>query len=220
MEREQGMTDFQTILMGMEIAGIIAFSISGAMIAIAAGVDVFGVMLLGLITALGGGTLRDTLLGLVPSGNFYNYPEIILSVMTALVVFWIAYTHKNYYDSHAELLDRLNNVVDSIGLGIFSVYGVQETLQSGCPRNFFLAIFMGMITGVGGGIIRDMMVQRMPMVISKHIYAVASLVGSACYFFCVVHGMQQSAAALLGAGLVFVIRMLATKLKLNLPRIR
>ena len=113
------MTDFQTILMGMEIAGIIAFSISGAMIAIAAGVDVFGVMLLGLITALGGGTLRDTLLGLVPSGNFYNYPEIILSVMTALVVFWIAYTHKNYYDSHAELLDRLNNVVDSIEFFLF-----------------------------------------------------------------------------------------------------
>lgn len=201
-------------------AGIIAFSISGAMIAIEEDVDFFGVLLLGLITALGGGTLRDTLLGIAPSSNFYNYSGIVLSLFTAAMVFLIAYTHKEYYYNHVEKIEHINNVIDSVGLGIFSVYGVQVTLKTGYLTNVYLLVFMGMLTGVGGGLIRDMIVRRKPLIISKHIYAVAAILGSVCYLVCVSINIEEIAAVIVSVVFVVGIRMLATKKRLNLPKVK
>lgn len=214
------MNGFQDILIGVEQAGIIAFSISGAMIAIEEEVDFFGVLLLGLITSFGGGTLRDTLLGIVPSSNFYNYTGIALSLFTAAAVFLIAYTHREYYYTHVEKIRRINNVIDSVGLGIFAVYGVQVTWKTGGPANIFLLIFMGMLTSVGGGLMRDMIVMRKPLIISKHIYAVAAILGSACYLVCVYSNVEETIAVIVSVMLVVGIRMLAAGKKLNLPKVK
>lgn len=213
------MNNFQSLLFWIEKAGIIAFSISGAMIAVEEAVDLFGVLFLGLITALGGGTLRDTLLGTVPSANFFDYQGIVLSLFTSLIVFIIAYTKRKYYYSHTDQIERLNNVVDSVGLGFFAVCGVQVTLEAGYSANVFLLAFMGMLTGVGGGLLRDVIVKRVPLIFSKHIYAVAAILGSICYIV-LISKMNETAAVVFSVLLVVFIRMLSTQKKLNLPKVR
>lgn len=214
------MGEFQNLLLCVETAGIITFSISGAMIAIEEEVDLFGVLFLGLITALGGGTLRDTLLGTLPASNFYDLQGILLSLITSLIVFLIAYIYRDYYFIHTGVIERINNVIDSIGLGLFSVYGVQVTLEAGIRTNVFLLLFMGMLTGVGGGLMRDIIVKRVPLILSKHIYAVAAIMGSACYLITIHNGMREKTAVLISVALVIVIRMLATQRKWNLPKVR
>lgn len=214
------MDEFGHILFWVEQVGIIAFSISGAMIAIEQEVDLFGVLFLGLITALGGGTLRDTLLGVVPSSNFFNYTGISLALFTAMGVFIIAYTHREYYYSHTEQIERITNVADSLGLGLFSVYGVQVTLDAGYADNYFLLIFMGMLTGVGGGLTRDIIVKKVPIIISKRIYAVASILGGTCYLFFIRNGAEEITSVIVSVLFVFSIRMLATYKKLNLPKVK
>lgn len=214
------MDEYQTLLFCIEQTGVIAFSISGAMTAVEDEFDLFGVWLLGLLTALGGGMMRDTLLGLVPSGNFYNYTGIALSLVSSLLVFLVAYRNQDYYFSHAEEIENFNNAADAIGLGLFTVNGVQATLNAGFGDNLFLVVFMGMLTGVGGGLIRDIIAKRKPMIIRKHIYAVAALLGSLCYLYCISHGVEEIAAIMTSLLLVFFIRMLSARYKLNLPRIR
>ena len=214
------MEDFQSMLFWLEQAGIVAFSISGAMIAIEEEVDLFGELFLGLITALGGGTLRDTLLGIVPSSNFYDYQGIALSLFTSFIVFVIAYTHRKYYYSHTEQIERINNVVDSVGLGFFTVYGVQVTIDAGYSTNVFLLIFMGMLTGVGGGLIRDIIVKRVPLIISKRIYAVAAIFGGVCYLILINSHIKDTGAIIISVLFVLIIRMFSTVKKLNLPKVK
>ncbi|WP_180994700.1 trimeric intracellular cation channel family protein [Clostridium sp. chh4-2] len=214
------MNNFQGMLFWMEKAGIIAFSISGAMIGVEEAVDLFGVLFLGLITALGGGTLRDTLLGTVPSANFFDYQGIVLSLFTSLIVFSVAYTKRKYYYSHMDQIERLNNVVDSVGLGFFAVCGVQAALEAGYSTNIFLLAFMGMLTGVGGGLLRDVIVKRVPVIFSKHIYAVAAISGGVCYIALIRSKMNETAAVIFSVLLVVFIRMLSTQKKLNLPKVR
>ena len=215
------MNELQSVLFGIvEYAGIIAFSISGAVIAIEEEVDYFGVMLLGLITSFGGGTLRDSLLGIFPSSNFYNYPGIFLSLITSTVVFVIAYLHREYYHIHIGKIKQINNAVDSLGLGLFAIYGVQITLETSDASNLFLVIFMGMLTGTGGGVLRDVIVRRKPVIISRYIYAVAAIVGSICYLICIYCRLSEPIAVTTGVILVFGIRMVATWKRLDFPKVK
>ncbi|NWO21218.1 TRIC cation channel family protein [Oribacterium sp. oral taxon 102] len=213
------MGNLQTISGIVEMAGIIAFSISGAMIAVEEEVDLFGILLLGLITAMGGGVMRDVLLGLFPSANFYNYPGIIASLASSAAVFIIAYTHRDYYFRHSGRIAAINNVVDSLGLGLFSVTGAHTAMQAAGGENIYLLVFMGMLTGVGGGLIRDTIAGRKPVILTRHIYAVASILGSFCYCLFVLYGLPGGEASVLGVTLVFAIRIYATKKCLNLPRV-
>ncbi len=214
------MADFDNVIFIVDMAGIVAFSISGAMIAIEEETDLFGVILLGLITALGGGVTRDTLLGLSPSPNFFNYPNIILSVATSLMVFLFAYRHRRYYLSHMREFENINNIVDSLGLGLFSIYGVNMTMTAGYRSNMFLLVFMGVMTGAGGGLIRDVIVKRIPMIFSKHIYAIASIIGCLTYIFLLQLNVENGVA--MSASIIFVvfIRMVATVKKLDLPKVK
>ncbi len=211
--------DFDNVIFIVDMAGIVAFSISGAMIAIEEGTDLFGVILLGLITAMGGGVMRDTLLGLVPSSNFFNYPNIILSMVTSLLVFIHAYRQREYYLSHTREIENMNNIVDSLGLGLFSIYGVNMTIAAGYKTNIFLLVFMGVMTGAGGGLIRDVIVKRIPMIFSKHIYAIASILGCLTYIFLLDLNVENGMAMSLSIIFVVFIRMVATIKKLDLPKI-
>ena len=134
-----------------ELVGTVAFSISGAMLAIERNLDLFGVVFLGAITAIGGGIVRDLLLGQIPPQAFLNYVYLLFAVLTALVVFVIARWRASQGKSIQFMNDTVLNIFDAAGLGIFSVIGVQNTIDAGFGSNAFFCVFLGMTTGVGAG---------------------------------------------------------------------
>lgn len=208
----------QILLYIIELLGTIAFAISGAMIAIERRMDLFGVIFLGIITALGGGTLRDMMLGITPPRMFYNYEYLFIASFCAIVVFILARCFKNRYQKNAVLMEKIINFFDAMGLGIFAVSGVQVTIEAGYTNNIFLAIVLGMTTGVGGGILRDVMSHSVPFVLRKRIYAIAAIVGSMVYYFLYKLSLSATIATFIGIGTTVTIRMLATKYEWSLPK--
>lgn len=200
-----------------EMIGTVAFSISGAMIAIERKLDLFGVLFLGATTAIGGGIVRDLLLGQVPPRAFLNYVYMLTAVITAAIIFLLSYLNVRMDEPGPFLDDTLLNFFDAAGLGIFSVIGVQHTVNAGFGDNVFFCVFLGMLTGVGGGMLRDVMSQTTPAVLRKHIYALASVAGALCYYY--LHQFHDGFAILATTVLVIVIRMLASHYKWTLPRI-
>jgi len=202
-----------------EIIGTIAFAISGAMIAIDRGLDLFGVVFLAIMTSLGGGTIRDIVLGHFPPRMFYSYHYLLISVLCAFAVFVFLYHEKIHNLNKRTVFERYINILDAIGLGTFSVIGVQVSIAAGFGKNAFLCVALGMTTGCGGGIMRDLLSRETPYVLKKHIYAIASIVGS-CVFYVMMHlTVNEGIAIFMGTGTTIVIRMLATHYKWNLPRI-
>ena len=203
----------------LEIIGTVAFAASGAMLAIDRDLDLFGVLLLGVTTAVGGGIMRDVLLGIFPPNAFSNSIYVAMAFATSLAVFLFAYLKEEPYWKQRAKMDRVVNLLDAIGLGIFSVAGAQMAMNRGFADNAFLCIFMGMMTGVGGGILRDMMSQAIPFVLKKRIYAVASIAGAAAYFALTQADISRSGAMLAGVMLTVAIRMLATHYAWDLPKV-
>ena len=201
-----------------EWIGTIAFAVSGAMIAIDQKLDLFGIIFLGVVTALGGGTVRDIILGHFPPRMFYNYQYVLLAVVTAVIVFIAVRRHRNGYFRNRERIDRYNNLFDAIGLGAFAVTGVEVAMSAGYGANGFLCIFLGMTTGVGGGLLRDMMSRRLPYVLHKHVYALAAIAGSGLYYAMVRLNINESAATLAGMAITILIRLLAAHYHWNLPK--
>lgn len=202
-----------------EIIGTVAFAVSGAMIAIDRGLDLFGVVFLAITTALGGGTIRDILLGHFPPRMFYSYQYLLISALCAFGVFSLMYHRKVHDENKRSVFTKYINIFDAIGLGIFSVIGVQVTVAAGYGDNAFLCICLGMTTGCGGGIIRDLLSRETPYVLKKHIYAIASIIGSATFYVLYRIAAENAIAIFMGAGSTIVIRMLATYYKWNLPKI-
>ena len=163
----------------MEIIGTIAFAASGAMVGVGRRMDIFGVCVLGVVTSVGGGMIRDIVLGIIPPGMFQKPVYTIVATATSCVVFWVLYLKKELLEGHfREIYDRFMLIMDTIGLGIFTVVGVNTGIRHGYMDNTFLLVFVGTITGVGGGLLRDMMAGVPPYIFVKHIYACASIVGA------------------------------------------
>lgn len=200
-----------------EMIGTVAFAISGAMIAIERKLDLFGVLFLGATTAIGGGIVRDLLLGQIPPRAFLNYVYMLTAVISAAVIFLLSYLNTTVDNPRPLLNDGLLNFFDAAGLGIFSVIGVQHTINAGFGDNVFFCVFLGMLTGVGGGMLRDVMSQTTPAVLRKHIYALASIAGALCYYY--LHPYHDGLAILVTTVLVIVIRLLASHYKWTLPRV-
>ena len=172
--------DYQSIItFFMEMAGTVAFAASGAMVGVERNMDIFGVSVLGVVTAVGGGMIRDIVLGIIPPNVFTNPVYALVATITSCVVFLVFYWKRQLLEGHMRLTyDRVMLVMDSIGLGIFTVVGVNTGIRSGYMDNVFLLVFLGTITGVGGGLMRDMMAGVPPYIFVKHIYACASIVGA------------------------------------------
>lgn len=202
-----------------ECLGVIAFAVSGAMIAIERDSDLFGVTLLGVITALGGGVIRDSLLGIVPPLLFVDPTYLLVSAVTGLVVFFVARSFRVFYALEKAHIDRITNVFDAIGLGVFSVLGVRAAQTAGYGMYALFCVFLGVVTGCGGGLLRDVMTGSMPVILYKRIYAVASLCGAALYYYLPRIGVSETFSMPIAAGSVFVIRMLATRYKWNFPHV-
>lgn len=195
-----------TFVQILDFIGTFAFAISGIRLASAKRFDWFGAYVVGLATAIGGGTIRDVLLDVTPAWML----DPIYLVCTALALGCVILFGK--------VLIRMNNtffIFDSIGLALFTVVGVGKSLSLGYP--FWVAIIMGSITGAAGGVIRDVFINEIPLIFRKEIYAIACVIGGIVYWICDFIGVQPYACQLTAGISVFIIRILAVKYQICLP---
>lgn len=216
------------ILLAIEIIGVISFAVAGAVVAIDKETDIFGVVFLALTTCFGGGIIRDITIGRHPPAFFRELSyQVVIGAVSALVVFILATVFKKHYVKNEKLLLDINNYIDALAIGIFSVSGVQTCLdffaQKGENAGFLLCSVLGMMSAVGGGMIRDLILRDIPFILRKRVYALATLIGASLYYLLVVvvfpGNMVMEVVSQIGCiSLVVVIRILATKLKWNLPK--
>lgn len=170
---------FATVI---EVIGVIAFSISGSMVAIRRKTDLFGVILLSIITTLGGGLTRDVILSFSPPGFFSMKSYILLSAIIAVIVFLFARKFSHTYLENELKIEHINDVFDAVGLGIFVVMGVKVAFDHGHTNDALISITCGLLTGICGGMLRDILTNYTPFVLVKRIYALAALAGSLVYY--------------------------------------
>ena len=206
-----------SLLFFVEAVGTIAFASSGAMVAIKKQLDLLGVIVLGVTTAVGGGMLRDIIIGNVPPNLFKDPVYVLLAFITVMILFVIVRRNQMILASRSiEMYEKVMNIFDAVGLGAFTVVGIDTAVLAGYGRDHFLIIFLGVITGVGGGLLRDIMAGETPYILRKHVYASASITGAVLYAYLQDY-MNNDAAMLIGAGSVILIRVLATRYCWNLP---
>lgn len=208
-----------SIFFPIEIIGTIAFASSGAMVAIRKKLDLFGIIVLGVVTASGGGMIRDLMIGVIPPNMFRNPVYVFTAFLTVLILFFLFRFRPFLLERrYMETYEKVMNVLDAIGLGAFTVIGVDTGVNMGYGEYHFLIIFLGVITGIGGGILRDIMAIETPFVLKKHIYACASISG-ACLYVLLLQFTQSDYAMLFSALLVVAIRILASHYRWNLPSV-
>lgn len=207
---------YETIYFVMEIIGTVAFSISGAIIGIQKKMDVLGVVILGVTTAVGGGVIRDLILGITPPMAFRDPVYFIFAVFIAIVVFIPSIRESFEQKSDMRFWDGLLLVMDSIGLGIFTVVGIRAGYNVS-DFNVFLLSFVGVVTGVGGGVLRDIFAQEPPYIFHKHFYASASIIGS---IICMLawNSLGEFWAMLIGTLSIIILRLIAVKYNWELPK--
>lgn len=201
-----------------EFLGTAAFAVSGAMLAIERKMDIFGILFLGMVTAMGGGFIRDMSLGRVPPAMFRTSVFLTVALLISLCTYFaFRWKFQSVLHLYKEKFQWVLNFTDAIGLGLFSVTGVNVAIDAGYGEYHAYAVFLGMLTGVGGGMLRDIMAGLTPAVLRKHVYASASLLGAVCYdvmlFF-----MPRESAMFLASMIVIVVRMVAYHFKWNLPK--
>lgn len=204
-----GVTSEPPLLLALDLTGTFAFGLNGALTAVrVARLDVVGVVALGMITALGGGVIRDVLIDSIPPATFRDWRYFALAAGGGLIAFALS-----------RRLDRLETpitVLDAIGLSVFAVIGASKALAFGLGIG--PAVLLGVVTGVGGGTIRDTLVRRIPSVLHSDLYAIPALVGAAIAVTTVRAGVYGLPAALGAATVCFLIRMLGVRYALNAPK--
>lgn len=202
-----------------EIIGIIAFAISGAIVGIKKHFDIFGIIVLGVITAVGGGAIRDITLGIIPPTMFKNPVYVVVAFMTSCVTFGAAAIVKAKFNKNKQFFVEIVNFFDAVGLGVFAVTGTNTAIVHGFEHNAFLAIFVGVITGIGGGMVRDVLAGKVPFVLFKDIYASAAIVGAGIYYFMYTSKFNPILSVISAIVITIIIRMLASYYHLGLPKL-
>lgn len=203
-----------TFLFLIELLGTVAFAASGALTAVEKRMDVFGVCILGAATAVGGGIIRDLVIGITPPRAFQDPVYFLVSLAVSLLLFFPA--ARRPLARSRRLSDAVLLLMDAAGLGMFTVTGITTAMQAGFD-NVLLLFFVGLLTGTGGGVLRDILAGDMPYILRKHIYACASLAGAAVFL-----GLRliaaESVAAVGGILAVLALRCAAAHFEWNLPR--
>lgn len=198
----------------IEILGTVAFAVSGVIVAKEKHMDVFGVCMLGITTGCGGGVIRDIIIGHTPPMVFVNPIYALVALVTSLVL-CLPILSKHITKERASR-DIFLQVFDAVGLGGFTVVAVVNAYEL-FPGNIFLMVFVGCVSGCGGGVLRDIFAGTIPFIFRKHIYASASIAGALlCSLVMPIWG--SIAATISGLILVVVIRFLASYFRLNFPR--
>lgn len=204
----------QLFVSALEMIGTVAFAASGALTAMRKKMDLLGVIVLGVVTAVGGGMIRDILLGISPPLAFRNPLAVIVAIAVSVILFisWV----RHHLMHNQRLFDTVLLVMDSIGLGVFSVMGIWNALDFSSERSTFLLVFVGVMTGVGGGVLRDILAGNTPYIFVKHVYACASLLGATvCALLWRV--VPNYVAMLTGMLCVLILRLLSAYFRWNLP---
>ena len=199
----------------VELLGTVAFAASGAMVGIRKKMDILGVCVLALCVAIGGGVMRDIILGSTPPVTFQNPIYAICAIGVAIIIFLPRVRLFISHHDHAYGLSMF--WMDSIGLGIFTAMGVQRCFETVPEAGIFLAVFVGVLTGVGGGVLRDVLAGDTPYIFVKHFYASASIIGA---FVCVTFwsSLNHSACIVICSALVVLLRFLAARYHWSLPK--
>lgn len=210
----------EIFIITMEILGTIAFAISGAMEAIKHKMDLLGVIILGITTSVGGGIVRDIVIGNTPPQAFKNPTYLLIAFIVSLIVFlflFVCKKRKRYWNLK-KWYELLLLLFDAIGLGVFTTVGISIAILKVGIDNLFLCTFVGVITGVGGGVLRDIFVNKKPYIFTKHIYASASIIGATvCTLLWNI--VNDDVAMIIGTLVIIIIRLLAAYYKWSLPKI-
>lgn len=207
----------EVLLIITAVLGTIAFSVSGALIAIENKLDLFGVIILGCITACGGGLIRDVMVG-KKLAIFETPWYLLISAVVSLIVFIVMYFLKNSSWEKSKVYKVFYNITDSIGLGSFVVTGANVALGVGI-NSMLPVCFYGVLTACGGGLIRDIMVMKIPAIFRKHIYAVAAIIGSIIFYIMNYFEIMHLVNVLITVILVVIIRYLAFYFEWSLPKV-
>lgn len=203
----------------LDIIGLISFSTSGALLAVRKKMDYLGICILGVVTSVGGGATRDIIIGRTPPVMFQDPLYVLVAFVVANAVFFFLYFHVNGKSKPLvnHIFEKYLFWFDTAGLASFTVNGVivGETMTDG---GVFLCSFLGVMTGVGGGILRDLLANEVPAIFRKHVYAMASIAGALST--ALLWKVSEIAAVSAGLVLVILIRVLAMHYKWNLPHIK
>ena len=198
----------------LEMIGTVAFAFAGALVAIDNELDLFGINIMAIMTACGGGMTRDIILGNTPPMMFRNPVYVATAVVTAFLTFFV---YSKFARSRVKdkILDIVN-VLDAIGLAIFTTVAMDLAMSLGHESGFLICA-VGVITAVGGGLLRDIMCNVKPAVLTKDIYATASMAGAVTYFFLLKTSIPAVASTIIALVLIFCLRMWAIVHNINLP---
>ncbi len=203
------MTSEGPLLLSLDLTGTFVFALNGAMTAVrAAKLDIIGIVSLGMITGLGGGIIRDVLIGSVPPAAFRDWGYLVVAASGGLVVFVLSRPLNRF--------GLLITMLDAAGLGLFAVTGTSKALSFGLGAG--PAIILGAITGVGGGTLRDVLIGRIPTVLYSGLYAIPALLAAAITAATTRGHLYGVPAAIAAASVCFAVRMIGVRFNINAPR--
>lgn len=189
--------------------GTFSFAAAGAFAAMEKKLDPFGVLIISFVTAIGGGTIRDVLIGELPVAWLSNSTAIWVILTAAIVTV--------FFGSYLKKLDRMLFLFDAMGLGLFTMIGIQKGIEHGFSPG--ICITLGTITGCFGGVLRDVLLNNVPLIFQKEIYASASIVGGVLFFLMLKFGLADNLASTISILIVFFVRVMAVRFNWSLPKI-
>jgi len=195
----------------LDLFGTMAFAVTGAFKAIEHKADIVGIIILATITGVAGGTIRDIILGKTLPNSLVDPTYVIITIISAVVLFFL----------HSKLRQHWNIFLkfDALGLGIFTVIGATFAYNL-VGMNFLVIVLSGMLTAIGGGILRDIFVNQTPIVFVKELYASASFIGAVLFYVTLLITNEIYAATIIGMVITTVLRLVAMKYNWNLPRVK
>ncbi|TLP81654.1 trimeric intracellular cation channel family protein [Maribacter sp. ACAM166] len=193
----------------IDILGTIAFAISGVLVAMDKKLDVFGVLIIAFVTAVGGGTLRDLLIGIKPVG-WLNAPLFLLIIVVTVILTIIFVKQLKYVRKSLFLFD-------TIGIGLYTMVGVEKGLEA--ELSPIMCIALGTITACFGGVIRDILCNEIPVIFRKEIYATVCILGGVVYFIFIQFPINKTIAHSMAIATIIIMRILAVRFKISLPNI-
>lgn len=218
------MDKFDLFVFILELVSIGSFGVSGALTAIKKQMDPFGVIIVAAATSVGGGIIRDCLLGIHPPLSFHRPAYALFAAFFAIITFLIEYRrakkHTGQQAFSGKILDRVMFWLDTVGLGIYTVVGISVGFDMGhtAGEDWLILCFAGVITGVGGGVLRDVLTQNPPYIFVKHFYASPCVVGSIVSIV-LWETTGRIMAMLIGAAVIIFLRLLAATFRWNLPHV-
>ena len=211
----------ETFFFTIELIGVIAFAVSGAVTAIRKELDIIGIIVVSIVAALGGGLIRDIILGIIPPNMFVNTDYFVYEIV-AIGVGIISFVAAYLFNKLGKTLHKPSlvlNIADAIGLGVFCIFAVKLAVQNNFAEHKVLLVFVGVITGVGGGALRDILVGEIPIILRKYVYATPAVLGTVFYVF-TYSVMNEIAATIIGILIIVAIRVLAIVFKWDFPSIK